>query len=184
MRRIAWLMSGMLAIGLTAMAGAADEKAAAPETPAQGGMPMPPGLSMPPGGSVMQPGKSLPFPPPAAMGITNINPDTLRKVMQARSELDELTRKLQARQAEIYESDKRIQELQAKMREVQKDIDDILAKDEELTALRAKLDSLFNAPMPMPAAPASVEPSSKGAPATPEKTQTQAGADPAAGGKK
>jgi hypothetical protein len=164
-------MAGVLVIGFTAAALAADEKAATPAPAAAGGAPMPPGLALPPGGPMMQPGKGMPFPTPGAMGATNINPDTLRKVMQARSELDDLTRKLQARQTQLYQEDKRILELQAKMRVVQKEIDEILAKDEELAALRAKLDGMFNAPMPMPAPAVPPADAGKDAPAKPSDSK-------------
>ena len=84
------------------------------------------------------------------MGATNVSPDELRKVMQVRSELDDLTRKIQARQTKLYEENARIKELQGKMREMQKQIDEELGKDAELATLKKNLDSQFNAPMPRP----------------------------------
>lgn len=84
------------------------------------------------------------------MGVTNVSPDQLRKIMQVRSDLDDLNRRIQARQAKLYEENARIKELQGKMREMQKQIDEELVKDEELAKLKKKLDSQFNAPMPRP----------------------------------
>ena len=145
MIRFGKCMFCVFSFGFAVFVFASEAPVGAPAAPA-----LPPGLALPPGGSMMQPGKAMPFPAPGAMGVTNINPEVLRKAMQARSELDDLTRKMQARQAHLYESNTRIQELQGKMRQTQQEIDDILAKDDELAALRAKLDGMFNAPMPMP----------------------------------
>lgn len=154
------LMAVCLAMGFAAAAFAeTSDKTPATDAPPQQAMPP---LALPPGGPMMQPGKAMPFPSPGAIGATNISPDTLRKVMQSRSELDDLTRQLQARQAYLYDEDPRIKERQSQMRAIQEEIEAILAKDEELKTLRAKLDGMFNAPMPMPGHIA------PGAPATPD----------------
>ena len=128
---------------LCASAWAADEKADK-NAPAAGPVAAKP-ATMPAGAPMGAPGMMGP-----AMGMTNVSPDQLRKVMQYRSDLDDLTRKIQARQAKLYEDNARIKELQGKMLEMQKQIDEELAKDDELAKLKKNLDSQFNAPMPRP----------------------------------
>lgn len=100
---------------------------------------------LPLGGPMGAPGMLGP-----GMGATNVSPDQLRKVMQVRSELDDLERKIKARQAKLYEDNAKIKELQGKMRDLQKQIDSELGKDEELATLKKNLDAQFNAPMPRP----------------------------------
>ena len=72
----------------------------------------------------------------------SMDPARLRQSMQARSEYDELNRRIMARQTKLYEENARIKELQTQLRDMQTKIDKLLAQDEELTALKKKIESI------------------------------------------
>ena len=71
-----------------------------------------------------------------------IDPATVRRSMQARSEYDELNRRIAARQSKLYEEDESIRKLQEQLRELQEKIDALLAEDAELTKLKKELESI------------------------------------------
>ncbi len=96
-----------------------------------------------------------------------IDPELVKKSMQARSEYEDLNRKIIARQTQLYADNATIKDLQAKMRDIQAKIDAILAEDETLKKLKEKFQSVS------PAMPIGMKKPASGAltPATaPEKT--------------
>lgn len=72
----------------------------------------------------------------------NVDPELIRKGMQARSEYEVLTRQIIARTKELYTENATIKKLQDNMKKLQKQIDEILADDKELTRLKAKYQSM------------------------------------------
>jgi len=66
----------------------------------------------------------------------------MRQSMQARSEYDGFNKRIMDRQSKLYEENARIKELQIQLRDLQKKIDKLLAEDEELGALKKKMESI------------------------------------------
>ena len=72
----------------------------------------------------------------------NINPELIRKSMQARSEYESLTRQIVAKKKKLYEENPTIKKLQVRMKELQKQIDQILESDKELARLHSKFKNM------------------------------------------
>ena len=72
----------------------------------------------------------------------NINPELIRKSMQARSEYESLTRQIVARKKKLYEENLTIKKLQTQMKKLQKQIDQILESNKELARLKSKFKNM------------------------------------------
>ena len=79
-----------------------------------------------------------PVMPPAMFQPVAIDPELVRRSMQARAELDRLNRAINARRNELFEGSDELKALQAEMRELQQKIDGILENDAALQELQAK----------------------------------------------
>jgi peptidoglycan hydrolase CwlO-like protein len=66
----------------------------------------------------------------------DIDPELVRKSMQARSEYDKLTRKITERKKELYRSNAEIKEYQEQIKDLQNKIDKILTEDKKLIQLK------------------------------------------------
>jgi len=91
-----------------------------------------------PVGSVQQ----VPGPNKQLFQPVNVDPELIRKGMQARSEYEVLTRQIIARTKQLYTENSTIKKFQDNMKELQKRIDEILAADEKLTRLKTKYQSM------------------------------------------
>ena len=86
--------------------------------------------------------QKITVPPKPVFQPLDIDPEVVRKGMQARSEYDRLTRQIIGRQTKLYEENPQIKELQKQMRELQGQIDKILESDKELARLKKEYKSM------------------------------------------